>query len=78
MLKELCLDYDKATAEVEAKKAELDVALQARSKIVEAISKEIAPKKKFLRAGKEITIVIRGDTFFFRGSKQESGLVEVE
>jgi hypothetical protein len=78
MLKDLCVQYDAADAEVSERKAALEQALQARSAIVKAISGEIAPKKKFIRGGKEITIVARGDTFFFRGSKSETGLVEID
>ena len=77
-LKELCIEYDAANARVDECKKALVEAEQARSEIVKRIASEIAPKKKFIRAGKEVTIVARGNTFFFRGSKSESGLVEVE
>lgn len=78
MLKELCETYDQKNETVEVKKKELELALAARSEVVHKIASLVAPKKKFIRAGKELTIVIRGETAFFRGSKQESGLVEID
>lgn len=78
MLKDLCVEYDAANSKVDECKAALVQAEKDRSEIVKRIASEIAPKKKFIRAGKEITIVVRGSTYFFRGSKGESGLVEVE
>lgn len=76
-LKELCGQYDVADSEVETQKRILDEAIRKRSDIVKSIAGVLAPKKKFIKGGKEITIVVRGETYFFRGSKQDSGLVEV-
>jgi hypothetical protein len=77
-LKELITNYDAATAIVEEKKLDLEKAVAARSDIVRLISAEISPSKKFLRSGKELTIVVRGETFFLRGAKTSAGLVDVD
>ncbi len=77
-LKELCIEYDAADVRVAECKAALIQAEAARSEVVKRIATEVAPAKKFIRAGKEITIVQRNETFFFRGAKSKSGLVEVE
>lgn len=77
-LKEVIAQYDHATSVVEEKKAALELAVKERSDVVRLIAAEILPKKKFTRAGKEITIVVRGETWFLRGSKVEEGLVDVD
>lgn len=78
MLKDLCIEYDAANSKVDECKAALVQAEKDRSEIVKRIASEIAPKKKFIRAGKELTVVNRGETWFIRGSKHEDGLSEVE
>lgn len=78
MLSELCTDYDQVNVRLEEAKATLEALLRERSEIVKGMAKEVAPKKKFRRAGKELVIVVRGDTCFLRGAKEDSGLVEVE
>lgn len=76
-LKEKFVVYDAADlAWREAKKA-LEAATVVRSNAVKAIAEEIAPKKKLLREGCELTIVVRGETYFFRGKSDKSDLVEV-
>ena len=77
-IKDLITNYDLATHVVDEKKADLEKAVKERSDVVRLIAAEIAPKKKFLRSGKEVTIVVRGETFFLRGSKSEEGLVDVD
>jgi hypothetical protein len=77
-LKELIASYDAATSVVEEKKLDLERAVAARSDIVKMIATEILPKKKFLRGEKLHTIVVRGSTWFLRGSKSEEGLVDVD
>lgn len=78
MLKELCTRYDEADAVVAAKQAEVEAAIKARSEAVKAIGEAIAPAKKFVRAGQQITVVTRGDLFFFRAPKEIEGLVSVD
>ena len=77
-LKELIASYDAASNVVEEKKVALELAVKERSDVVRLIAAEILPSKKFLRSGKEITIVVRGETFFLRGSKTTAGLVDVD
>lgn len=77
-VKELCSEYDRADLDVSDKKSALENSLKTRSDIVKNIAVSIAPKKKFIRAGREVTIVQRGETFFFRGSKGEGGLLEID
>ena len=77
-LKELFATYDAMDAAWETKKAELDEATVKRSDAVKAIALAIAPNKKFIRNFKEITIVVRGDTAFLRGSKTTAGLIDVD
>jgi hypothetical protein len=77
-LKELFATYDAMDAAWEMKKTELDEATAKRSDAVKAIALEIAPSKKFIRHNKEITIVVRGSTYFLRGSKTTAGLIDVD
>jgi cell division protein FtsB len=77
-LKELFSQYDQADAHWEIKKAELEKATRERSEVVKQIALAIDPKKKLLRAGRELTVVVRGETYFFRGAKSSSDVVEVE
>ena len=77
-LQELFAQYDAADAAWEQRKVELDQATRARSEVVKQIALAIAPKKKLLRQGRELTVVVRGETFFFRGAKSSTDVVEVE
>lgn len=61
-----------AECKLAAVKAEFD-----RSKVVQAILDANGGKKKLRRNGQELTIVVRGDTFFFRSSKDSSDITEV-
>jgi hypothetical protein len=58
-LKELFQDYDLADARWNELKAECDAAYRAKSDIVQSISEAIAPEKKVVRAGVELTFVVR-------------------
>lgn len=75
--------YDVADQKWEDAKAALEAATVERSEAVKVIAEAIAPAKKFLRSGRELTIVVRPSadgttsTFFFRGSKESKGLIEV-
>lgn len=68
-LKTLCEEYDRLDAIVTQKKNEVEQALKARSNCVETIAKAAAPKKRIIRNGREITIVDKKGTWFFRGAK---------
>ena len=78
-LQELFVEYDKADAEWEQKKTELEEATRVRSDKVKAIaqSPELKGKKKITRKGATLTIVARPSkdgsaiTYFFRGGKSE-------
>jgi len=78
-LQELFVEYDKADAEWEQKKTELEEATRVRSDKVKAIaeSPELKGKKKITRKGATLTIVARGDTYFFRGKPSADDAVEV-
>jgi len=77
-LKELCIAYDVVDAAWEQKKVELDEATVKRSDAVKEIAAFISPKKSFLRGSKEITIVVRGSTYFLRGAKVKAGLIDAD
>lgn len=74
-LKELFAQYDQADAHWEDKKVELEKAAQERSEVVKQIALAIAPKKKLSRNNRELTIVVRGETYFFRGGKSTDVVV---
>jgi hypothetical protein len=76
-MKAALVQYDAADKKVEDIKAQLEVALSERSNVVKTILGANDGVKKFRRSGKELTIVIRGDTYFFRGSKEKGNLVDV-
>lgn len=65
----LVSSYNEADKFASEKKNELDDAMKKRSDVVKEISKTIAPKKKFMLNGREMTIVVRGETYFLRGPK---------
>ena len=69
-LKELFSQYDAANQEVQEARAHLATLETERGEIVKAIAQAIAPKKKITRGGKELTIVSRGNTHYFRGPKE--------
>lgn len=68
-LKELFAQYDAANQEVQEAKAHVVTCEYERSAIVKQIAEAIAPKKKITRGGKEMTIISRGETYYFRGPK---------
>lgn len=76
-LKEKFVVYDAADLAWHNAKKALEEATIVRSNAVKAIADEIAPRKKLLRNGCELTIVVRGETAFFRSSSNKSNLVEV-
>ena len=76
-LKTMFAEYDLLDQSVNKAKDALEKALVARSKSVKTIAVAIAPKKKLLRNGRELTLVVRGNTYYFRGSKSTDDLVEV-
>lgn len=76
-LKEMFVEYDRLDVIVDEAKAALEKATVARSQSVKEIATAISPKKKLLRNGRELTLVTRGETYFFRGSKNMDDLVEV-
>lgn len=60
-------------------KDQLDAALKEKSEAVKAIASEIAPKKKVIYGGKELTVVVRGSTYFFKGEgKIDDSVVVVD
>jgi len=78
MLKELFAEYDNMDDKVSQAKQALEEVLKARSDVVRKIGTEIAPKKKLTRGGRELTIVVRGETHFFRGAKSDDDKVVVD
>ena len=78
-LQELFVEYDQADRAWEEKKKELEEATRLRSNAVKAIaeSPELKGKKKITRHGATLTIVVRGDTYFFRGKPSADDAVEV-
>jgi hypothetical protein len=77
-LKDKFLAYDSINTKLDEIKAVMDAALKERSSIVEQIALEISPKKKVLRAGKELTVVARNGHYFFRGGKSDDSVVSIE
>lgn len=73
-LKDLYSNYEKAEAAVAEVKAQLDRALEARSEAVKAIAHAVAPSKQVVRNGKQLTIVVRDNNYFFRGSKNANAV----
>ena len=69
-LKLLLVEYDYADKSVSAKKVELELAIKERSNVVNCILDANEGKKKLRRDGKELTIVVRGETYFFREPAQ--------
>lgn len=67
---------EKDTAVAECKRAAV-TAEKTRSDVVRSILEANGGKKKIRRNGQELTIVIRGETHFFRGSKQSDDVTEV-
>lgn len=76
-VRELFTQYDLRDAAVEHAKAELDKALQVRSEVVKQIGEMIAPAKRITRNGKELTLVVRGNTYFWRGKGKPGDTFEV-
>ena len=76
-LKEKFAAYKECDARVETLKAQLDKALKEKSEFVKAIAIEIAPKKRIIHGGKELTVVVRGDTYFFKGEGKAADAVEI-
>jgi hypothetical protein len=77
VLRDLFTLYDAKEAQLIEAKLAVEAALKERSEVVNQIAKLIAPKKKVLRHGKELTICFRGETTFFRGAGKNSEPVEV-
>ncbi len=69
--------YDAHTARLAELNAEIKKVERERSEVVKAIGIEIAPKRKVLRSGRELTLVARGDTHFFKGASSKDDVVEV-
>lgn len=67
-LKELFVEYDKRDKKWNDLKEELEEAVRQRSAVVKQIAESVAPKKKVVRNGATLTIVVRGETYFFRGA----------
>lgn len=76
-LKEKFAAYKECDSKVMALKAELEKALAEKSDAVKAIATEIAPKKRIVCGGRELTVVIRGSTYFFKGEGKNDDAVEV-
>ena len=51
----------------EERKRQVEESYSLRSDAVKAIAQAIAPSKKFVHNGKELTVVVRGDSWFLRG-----------
>ena len=66
---ELFGEYERADANWEAKKKEVEEAYANRSDAVKAIAAAVAPKKTIVRRGQTLTICVRGDSWYFRGPK---------
>ena len=77
-LQELMAYYDETNTAWEEKKAELEQAARRRSEVVKQIAEAIAPKKRVIRHGRELTVVQRGETYFFKGNSKSSDAVEVD
>jgi len=77
-LSKLFETFDNADKEWEARKAAVETSYKERSNAVEAIAKLIAPQKKIRRAGKELTIVVRGTSWFFKGAgKKDNEILDI-
>jgi hypothetical protein len=83
-ISELFAAYDSADEVVVQAKAAKEAAERVRSDACKAIALAIAPKKKVLRAGRELTVVVRDNksegftTYFFRGAKSGDDAVVVD
>jgi uncharacterized protein YacL (UPF0231 family) len=71
-LTKLMSSFDEANTEWKNKKKEVEVAYRKQSDIVEAVAKALGSTKKFKWKGMELTIVIKGGTFFFRGLPKDT------
>lgn len=78
-LSDLFAQYREADEEVAEAERMKEAAVSKRSRIVKEISEAVGGKKVRYR-GDKLTIVQRGETWFFRGRerKEEDGIVEVE
>lgn len=76
-LKEKFAAYKACDAKAEGLRAELEKALREKSEAVKAIAQEIAPKKRIVCGGKELTVVVRGSTYFFKGEGKNDDAVEI-
>lgn len=72
----LFVEYDRKDQVVEKKRKDLEKSIKDRSDTVKDILEANLGMKRIRRAGKEYSIVIRGETYFFRGGKGE-GITEV-
>lgn len=77
-LKTLLSQYEEKEGILSEKKREVEEALSERSKVVALIASTIAPAKRFNYKGAVVTIVVRGDTFFFRGLGKEGEMVKID
>lgn len=73
----LLSEYDAANAKVAELQEQVVAAIRLRSGITRAILEANGGKKKLRRSGKELSIVTRGDTCFFRGAKEGDNITEV-
>ena len=76
-LKEKMAHYKTCAARETELKAELEKVLREKSEAVKAIAHEIAPKKRIVCEGRELTVVTRGSTYFFKGEGKSSDVVEI-
>ena len=70
--------YDAIDNEIAECKAKVDKLLQERSQTVELILHANDGGKRLVRKGKEMLIVSRGNTFFFKGKTEHKDITEIE
>lgn len=82
-ISELFKDYDKANAEWQAAKKLVEETYAKRSETIKLIFLANDSKKHLKRrtptgSVQQLTIVRRGETFFFRGEDSESEVIELD
>lgn len=76
-LMQLFSQYEGNDSKVDECKREMDRAIKDRSDTVELILAANNGKKKIRRNGKEMSIVVRGNTHFFRGAKDNEDITDL-
>ena len=71
-LTKLMGSFEGTNSEWKNKKKEVDDTYRKMSDIVLSISKLLGTQKKFRYKGMELTIVIKGNTYFFRGLPKDA------